>query len=130
MGITAKGAWQSVQQQFRELGQNIQRSDFSVVGIGDMSGDVFGNGMLLSKHIRLVAAFNHQHIFFDPEPNAATSFKERKRLFRQKRSSWADYNTELISKGGGVFNRSAKSVSISTQMKKRLGSVRLANGIR
>ncbi len=117
MGITAKGAWVSVQRHFRELGINIQQQDFTVVGIGDMSGDVFGNGMLLSRHICLLAAFNHMHIFIDPQPDAARSFVERSRLFKKVGSSWADYNSQLISKGGGVFPRHSKSIAISAQMK-------------
>jgi glutamate dehydrogenase len=119
MGITARGAWVSVQRHFRELGFNIQTTDFTVVGVGDMAGDVFGNGMLLSRHIRLVAAFNHQHIFVDPEPDAATSFDERERLFQLPRSSWDDYNRELISAGGGIFSRAAKSITLSPEMKQR-----------
>jgi len=119
MGITAKGAWVSVQRHFRELGINVQKQDFSVVGIGDMSGDVFGNGMLLSRHICLTAAFNHLHIFIDPNPGSATSFKERQRLFRKPGSNWEDYNSELISKGGGVFSRAAKSIPVTPQMKER-----------
>ncbi|NKB31830.1 MAG: NAD-glutamate dehydrogenase [Pseudomonadales bacterium] len=119
MGITAKGAWVSVQRHFREIGVNVQEQDFSVVGIGDMSGDVFGNGMLLSKHICLVAAFNHLHIFVDPNPKSARSFQERNRLFKKPRSSWADYNSKLISKGGGVFSRKAKSIVVSPEMKAR-----------
>ena len=119
MGITAKGAWKSVQQHFRELDLNVQDTDFAVVGIGDMSGDVFGNGMLLSEHICLIAAFNHQHIFVDPDPVAKTSYRERKRLFKLPRSSWEDYNAKLISQGGGIFSRSAKSIPISPQMKQR-----------
>lgn len=119
MGITARGAWISVQRHFREQGVDVQSEDFTVVGIGDMSGDVFGNGMLLSRHIRLVAAFNHRHIFIDPDPDAAASFAERKRLFNKKGSAWSDYNAELISEGGGVFERSAKSIAISAQMKER-----------
>jgi glutamate dehydrogenase len=119
MGITAKGAWVSVQRHFRELGTNVQQQDFSVVGIGDMSGDVFGNGMLLSKHICLVAAFNHLHIFIDPSPNSAKSFRERSRLFKKPRSNWADYDSKLISKGGGVFSRSAKSIKVTPEMKSR-----------
>jgi glutamate dehydrogenase len=119
MGITAKGAWVSVQRHFRELGVNVQKQDVSVVGIGDMSGDVFGNGMLLSRHICLVAAFNHLHIIIDPNPRSATSFKERQRLFRKPRSSWNDYNADLLSKGGGIFLRSAKSINISPEMKQR-----------
>ncbi|MDX1900893.1 MAG: NAD-glutamate dehydrogenase [Gammaproteobacteria bacterium] len=117
MGITARGAWESVKRHFRELGINPMTTDFTVVGIGDMSGDVFGNGMLMSPHIRLLAAFNHQHIFIDPNPEAATSFEERKRLFHLSRSLWSDYNANLISPGGGVFNRSAKSIRITPEMK-------------
>ncbi|MEZ5501370.1 MAG: NAD-glutamate dehydrogenase [Halioglobus sp.] len=119
MGITARGAWVSVQRHFRELGIDIQGTDFTVVGIGDMGGDVFGNGMLLSPHIRLLAAFNHQHIFVDPDPDARRSFAERSRLFEMPRSSWSDYNRELISEGGGVFERSAKSITLSAQIRKR-----------
>lgn len=126
MGITARGAWESVKRHFRELGHDTQTQDFSVVGIGDMSGDVFGNGMLLSEHIRLVAAFDHRHIFLDPDPDSAVSYAERRRLFDLPRSSWADYNTDLISAGGGVFPRSAKSVVISPQVRERLG---LADGV-
>ena len=116
MGITARGAWVSVQRHFREMGIDVQTTDFTVVGVGDMAGDVFGNGMLLSPHIRLMAAFNHLHIFVDPKPDAAASFAERQRLFDLPRSSWADYNSELISAGGGVFSRSAKSIIISPEM--------------
>ena len=119
MGITARGAWVSVQRHFREKGLNVQEEDFTVVGIGDMAGDVFGNGMLLSEHIQLTAAFNHMHIFIDPNPDAATSFVERKRLFELPRSTWDDYNKSLISKGGAVFSRSAKSIRISPEMKCR-----------
>ena len=119
MGITARGAWVSVQRHFREMDLDVQAADFSVVGIGDMAGDVFGNGMLMSEHIRLVAAFNHMHIFIDPEPDAATSFVERQRLFALPRSGWGDYNSELISAGGGVFPRAAKSIPISPEMKAR-----------
>src|SRR5450631_3777870 len=121
MGITARGAWESVKRHFRETGVDVQTTDFTVVGVGDMSGDVFGNGMLLSKHIRLVAAFDHRHIFLDPNPVAATSFLERKRLFELPRSSWADYDRSLITEGGAVIARSAKSVRISTQVAKVLG---------
>ncbi|WP_436775427.1 NAD-glutamate dehydrogenase [Yinghuangia sp. YIM S09857] len=121
MGITARGAWESVKRHFRELGHDTQTEDFTVVGIGDMSGDVFGNGMLLSEHIRLVAAFDHRHIFLDPEPDAAVSYAERRRLFDLPRSSWADYNPDLISAGGGVFPRTAKSVQITKQVRERLG---------
>ncbi|MCB0929010.1 MAG: NAD-glutamate dehydrogenase [Mycobacterium sp.] len=121
MGITAKGAWESVKRHFRELGVDTQRQDFTVVGIGDMSGDVFGNGMLLSEHIRLVAAFNHLHIFVDPDPDAARSFPERRRLFELPRSGWDDYDPALISPGGGVFSRQQKSIPISSQMAAALG---------
>ncbi len=124
MGITARGAWESVKRHFRELGKDIQCGDFSVVGIGDMAGDVFGNGMLLSKHIRLIAAFNHLHIFIDPSPHSARSYRERKRLFDLPRSSWSDYDRKLISAGGGVFERSAKSITLSPQAKKVLGASR------
>ena len=118
MGITAKGGWVSVQRHFRELGVNVADTDFNVIGIGDMSGDVFGNGMLLSKHIRLLAAFNHQHIFVDPSPDVAQSWQERERLFKLPGSGWQDYDKQLISSGGGVFNRSAKSIQISPEMKR------------
>ncbi|RIK16781.1 MAG: NAD-glutamate dehydrogenase [Acidobacteria bacterium] len=121
MGITARGAWESVKRHFRELGLNTQEEDFTVVGIGDMSGDVFGNGMLLSEHIRLVGAFDHRHIFLDPAPDAARSYAERKRLFELPRSSWADYDTSLISEGGGVWPRTAKSVPVSPQARQVLG---------
>lgn len=121
MGITARGAWESVKRHFREMGHDTQTQDFTAVGIGDMSGDVFGNGMLLSEHIRLVAAFDHRHIFVDPDPVAATSFPERQRLFDLPRSSWADYDTSLISAGGGVFDRSLKSIAITPEMTEALG---------
>ncbi|UUX47982.1 NAD-glutamate dehydrogenase [Nisaea acidiphila] len=121
MGITAKGAWESVKRHFREIGVDIQTTDFSVVGVGDMSGDVFGNGMLLSKHIKLVGAFNHMHIFFDPTPDAAKSWAERKRLFDLPRSAWTDYDEKLISKGGGIYPRSAKSIDVTAEMKSVLG---------
>jgi len=121
MGITAKGAWESVKRHFRNLGVNTQQDEFTAVGIGDMGGDVFGNGMLLSDRIRLVGAFNHLHIFVDPEPDAAATFAERQRLFETPRSSWEDFDASLISEGGGVFKRSAKSVPISRQMKQRFG---------
>ena len=121
MGITAKGAWESVKRHFRALGRDCQKQDFTCVGIGDMSGDVFGNGMLLSKHTRLVAAFDHRHIFLDPDPDAASSFKERQRMFALPRSSWADYDASLISKGGGVHPRSAKSIAITPQVRAALG---------
>jgi glutamate dehydrogenase len=119
MGITARGAWVSVQRHFREMGVNIQETEFTVVGVGDMAGDVFGNGMLLSEHIQLTAAFNHLHIFIDPNPDAAASFAERKRLFNLDRSSWSDYQVDLMSAGGGIFNRSAKSILISPEMQER-----------
>ena len=121
MGITAKGAWESVRRHFREMGIDTQAEDFTVAGIGDMSGDVFGNGMLLSEHIRLVAAFDHRHIFIDPDPDAARSFAERRRLFDLPRSSWEDYDPSLISAGGGVFSRQQKSVPITEQMRVVLG---------
>lgn len=119
MGITARGAWESVKRHFYEIGTNINVTDFTVVGIGDMAGDVFGNGMLLSEHILLVAAFNHMHIFVDPYPDAQISFAERKRLFEMPRSQWSDYKKELISKGGGVFSRNAKSISVTPEMRRR-----------
>lgn len=119
MGITARGAWVSVERHFREMGVNTQETDFTVVGVGDMAGDVFGNGMLLSEHIQLTAAFNHLHIFIDPNPDSAASFVERKRLFNLERSSWEDYEAGLISEGGGIFKRSAKSIPISVQMRER-----------
>ncbi|GGY66675.1 NAD-glutamate dehydrogenase [Streptomyces olivaceoviridis] len=121
MGITARGAWESVKRHFRELGVDTQSEDFTVVGIGDMSGDVFGNGMLLSEHIRLVAAFDHRHIFIDPTPDAAVSYAERRRLFELPRSSWADYNTELLSAGGGIFPRTAKSIPLNSHIREALG---------
>jgi len=118
MGITSRGAWELIKRHFRELGRDIQTSDFTAVGVGDMSGDVFGNGMLQSRHIRLLGAFNHLHIFVDPDPDPAASYAERERLFRLPRSSWADYEPALISAGGGVFERAAKSVPISLDMKR------------
>ncbi len=121
MGITAKGAWESVKRHFREMGIDSQSEDFTVVACGDMSGDVFGNGMLLSKHIRLQVAFNHLHIFVDPTPDAAKTFKERQRLFELPRSSWSDYNQKLISKGGGIFERSAKSIELTPEIQNLLG---------
>jgi glutamate dehydrogenase len=117
MGITARGGWEAVKRHFREIGKDIQKEPFTVAGIGDMSGDVFGNGMLLSEEIRLVAAFDHRDIFIDPNPDAAKSFAERKRMFDLPRSSWADYNAKLISKGGGVFSRTLKSIPLSAEMK-------------
>ncbi len=121
MGITAKGAWESVKRHFRDLGIDCQTTDFTCVGIGDMAGDVFGNGMLLSRHTRLVAAFNHLHIFLDPDPDAEASFAERERLFTLPRSAWTDYDPRLISTGGGVFPRTAKSVPITAPVRRALG---------
>jgi len=121
MGITAKGAWESVRRLFRELGLDTQAEDFTVVGVGDMSGDVFGNGMLLSPHIRLVAAFDHRHVFLDPDPDATTSYAERERMFHLPRSSWADYDQSKISEGGGVWPRTAKSIPVSPQARAALG---------
>ncbi|HEY1437521.1 MAG TPA: NAD-glutamate dehydrogenase [Casimicrobiaceae bacterium] len=121
MGITARGAWESVKRHFREMGVDTQTTDFTVAGIGDMSGDVFGNGMLLSRHIKLVAAFDHRHIFLDPNPDTEASFQERARMFTLPRSSWADYNAKLISAGGGIHSRSAKSIAITPQAKAALG---------
>jgi len=121
MGITAKGAWVSVQRHFAERGIDVQTEPVTVLGIGDMGGDVFGNGMLLSSSIKLVAAFNHQHVFIDPNPDPAASFAERQRLFALPRSSWADYDPSLISAGGGVFSRQAKSIDISAEMRTALG---------
>ncbi|MCD9458587.1 NAD-glutamate dehydrogenase [Marinibactrum halimedae] len=123
MGITARGAWVSVQRHFKEQGVDIQKEDFTVIGVGDMAGDVFGNGMLLSEHIRLCAAFNHMHIFIDPEPNAAKTFVERQRLFDNPQLNWGDYDKSLISKGGGIFSRSAKSIVITPQMKARFSII-------
>ncbi|MBT2224684.1 NAD-glutamate dehydrogenase [Nonomuraea sp. NEAU-A123] len=120
MGITARGAWESVKYHFRTIGTDVQTTDFTVAGVGDMSGDVFGNGMLLSQHIRLVAAFDHRHIFIDPSPDAARGFAERQRLFALPRSSWADYDTKLISAGGGVYARTAKSIPITPQIREAL----------
>ena len=121
MGITARGAWESVRRHFRHLAIDPDRDDFTVVGIGDMSGDVFGNGMLLSHHIRLVAAFDHRHVFLDPHPDAERSWQERKRLFDLPRSSWADYDASLISAGGGVYPRAAKAVPITDEVREALG---------
>ena len=121
MGITARGAWESAKRHFRARSLNIQNTDFKAVGIGDMSGDVFGNGMLLSQHIQLLAAFDHRHIFIDPSPHAARSHAERKRLFALPRSSWDDYDKSLLSKGGGVYPRSAKSITLSDEARAALG---------
>ena len=117
MGITARGAWEAVKRHFREMGKDIQTEPFTAAGVGDMSGDVFGNGMLLSTKTKLVAAFDHRDIFIDPDPDPAASYKERKRIFDLPRSSWADYNKDLISKGGGVFKRSAKSIKLTPEIK-------------
>ncbi|SDS26363.1 glutamate dehydrogenase [Nocardioides scoriae] len=121
MGITARGAWVSVRRHFREMGVDCQAEDVTAVGVGDMSGDVFGNGMLCSEHIRLVAAFDHRDIFVDPDPDAATSYAERRRLFDLPRSSWRDYDTSLISPGGGVWSRSAKSIPVGAAVREALG---------
>ena len=121
MGITARGAWECVKRHFRELDHDIQNVDFTCVGVGDMSGDVFGNGMLLSQHTKLLAGFNHMHIFLDPNPDPKTSFAERQRLFNLPRSAWSDYDTKLISAGGGVFDRKAKSIRLSAEVKQRFG---------
>ncbi|HEX4393844.1 MAG TPA: NAD-glutamate dehydrogenase [Mycobacterium sp.] len=121
MGITAKGTWEAVKRHFREMGVDTQTEDFTVVGVGDMSGDVFGNGMLLSTHIRLLAAFDHRHIFLDPDPDPAASWQERRRMFDLARSSWDDYDTSLISEGGGVYSREHKSIPISDQVRAVLG---------
>ncbi|WP_028387863.1 NAD-glutamate dehydrogenase [Legionella fairfieldensis] len=121
MGITARGAWESVKRHFYEMGRDPQTSDFTVVGIGDMAGDVFGNGMLLSRHIKLLGAFNHIHIFIDPDPDSEISFKERERLFNLPRSSWTDYDKKLISKGGGIFNRNAKYIPVTKEMREVFG---------
>jgi glutamate dehydrogenase len=126
MGITARGAWESVKRHFRELGTDTQTEEFTVVGIGDMSGDVFGNGMLLSEHIRLVAAFDHRHVFIDPDPDAARGFAERQRLFHLPRSSWDDYDRSLISEGGGVWPRTLKAIPVSPQAVRALG---IAEGV-
>lgn len=122
MGITAKGAWESVKRHFREMDIDCQTTPFTCVGIGDMSGDVFGNGMLLSEQTKIVCAFNHLHIFFDPSPDPSSSYTERKRLFEDPRLSWDDYDKSLISKGGGVFKRSEKSIKLSPEMKKCLST--------
>ncbi|GAA0924975.1 NAD-glutamate dehydrogenase [Pseudonocardia zijingensis] len=126
MGITARGAWESVKRHFRELGIDTQTQEFTVVGVGDMSGDVFGNGMLLSRHIRLLAAFDHRHVFVDPNPDPAASYAERERMFALPRSSWDDYDRSVISKGGGVWPRTAKSVPIGPEIRAALG---IADGV-
>jgi glutamate dehydrogenase len=124
MGITARGAWEGVKRHFRELGRDIQSEDFTVVGIGDMSGDVFGNGMLLSPHIKLLAAFDHRHIFIDPDPDPARSLTERRRLFDLPRSSWADYDRALLSAGGGIYERRVKSIPVSPEARHLFGIAR------
>ncbi len=121
MGITARGAWESVKRHFREIGVDIQHQDFTVVGVGDMAGDVFGNGMLLSPHIRLIGAFNHLHIFIDPEPDPASSLAERRRLFELPRSNWTDYDRSLLSQGGEIYERSKKSLTLTPEIRQRLG---------
>ena len=121
MGITARGAWESVKRHFRELGTDIQTTDFTAVGIGDMSGDVFGNGMLCSRHTKLLAAFNHMHVFLDPDPDPEASYDERRRLFDLPRSAWSDYDESLISEGGGIHSRAAKSIQLSPQVREALG---------
>ncbi|HAY07027.1 MAG TPA: NAD-glutamate dehydrogenase, partial [Hyphomonas sp.] len=122
MGITARGGWEAVKRHFREIGKDIQKEPFTVIGVGDMSGDVFGNGMLLSPEIRMIAAFNHMHIFLDPNPgDAKKNLAERQRIFDLPRSTWADYDTKLISKGGGIFARSAKSIPLSPEVKAMTG---------
>jgi glutamate dehydrogenase len=121
MGITARGTWESVKRHFRERGIDVATTPVTVVGIGDMSGDVFGNGMLLSRHLKLVAAFNHLHIFLDPDPDPQSSYLERRRLFEQPRSTWADYDRAMVSAGGGIYRRSAKSITITPQVRRALG---------
>ena len=117
IGITARGAWECVKYHFRHLGMDIQKEPFTVCAIGDMSGDVFGNGMLLSKTTKLVAAFNHVHIFIDPEPDPGKSFRERERLFNLPRSNWTDYDRTAISEGGGIFDRSARAIRLNPQLR-------------
>ena len=121
MGITARGAWEAVKRHFREMGKDVQKEEFRCIGVGDMSGDVFGNGMLLSKKTRLIAAFDHRDIFIDPDPDAARSWSERKRMFALPRSSWQDYDRTLISKGGGVWSRQAKAIPLSPEVRAALG---------
>src|SRR5690606_14456015 len=121
MGITARGAWECVKRHFAEMGMNVFRDEFTVVGIGDMSGDVFGNGMLYTDKIKLLAALDHRHVFVDPDPDPARSYAERQRLFALPRSSWADYDGSLISPGGGVFERGAKRIAVTPEMKRALG---------
>ena len=126
MGITARGAWESVRRHAAAIGKDVERDELTVVGIGDMSGDVFGNGLLRSPHVKLVAAFDHRHIFIDPDPDPAASFAERQRLFQLARSSWADYDTALVSAGGGVYPRSLKTIALSDAARRRLGTEALA----
>ncbi|MEE8523325.1 MAG: NAD-glutamate dehydrogenase, partial [Thermoanaerobaculia bacterium] len=121
MGITARGAWEAVERHFRELGHDIRKEPFAVVGVGDMSGDVFGNGVLLSEQLRLVAAFNHLHIFVDPDPDPAASYAERRRLFELPRSSWTDYRTTALSPGGEIFDRHAKEITVASEVQDRFG---------
>ncbi|HKF71721.1 MAG TPA: NAD-glutamate dehydrogenase [Stellaceae bacterium] len=121
IGITARGAWELVKRHFREIGTDIQAADFTCVGVGDMSGDVFGNGMLRSKHTKMIAAFDHRHVFLDPDPDPEKSFAERQRLFDLPRSSWADYDKKLVSKGGGIFERTLKSIPLSPEIRAKLG---------
>ncbi|ELT92264.1 hypothetical protein CAPTEDRAFT_207823, partial [Capitella teleta] len=121
MAITARGAWEAVKRHFREMDRDIQKEAFSAVGIGDMSGDVFGNGMLLSPQTKLIAAFDHRDIFIDPDPDPKTSFAERERMFKLERSSWQDYDPSIISKGGGIFSRAAKSIKLSAEACAMLG---------
>ena len=124
MGITARGAWESVRRHAASLGKDVERDELTVVGVGDMSGDVFGNGLLRSPHLKLVAAFDHRHIFLDPDPDPAASFAERQRLFELPRSSWADYDPSLISPGGGVYPRTLKTIELSEAVRRRLGTDR------
>jgi glutamate dehydrogenase len=121
VGITARGAWECVRRHFREMGRDTQTEPFTVVGIGDMSGDVFGNGMLLSRQIRLVAAFDHRHVFVDPDPTRRRSYEERKRLFELGRSSWDDYDRDLLSRGGFIVSRGVKAVHLSAEALAALG---------
>jgi glutamate dehydrogenase len=121
LGITARGAWESVTRHFRELGIDVQKQDFTVVGVGDMSGDVFGNGMLHSNQVCLVAAFDHRHVFVDPSPNPGVGYAERRRLFDLPRSTWDDYDRSSISPGGGVWPRTAKQIPVSAQARLALG---------
>ena len=121
MGITARGGWESVKRHFREMDIDTQSEDFTCVGVGDMSDDVFGNGMLLSKHIKLLAAFNHMHIFVNPDPDPGVTWTERKRLFDMGRSSWSDYDKKKLSKGGEIFESSTKSLKLNKEIKALFG---------